>query len=520
MVFRREIRDKTTQALRAYGYYHPKVTLDIPKKDDKSGTVGVDIDSGKRLFIRQADIEILGQGANYESFRRIIKNSGLKSYTALDHGKYEELKKALRANAMRLGFFDAKLIYSRIFVYEEQNCADIELVLDTGKRYSFGALIADDNTRELLKPAARLYDLDEGSPFSSNKISAFQAAMSQTGYYRSVDLQPRADLKKGYKLPMELKLERRPKNVMRLGIGYSTDERVRFLAEWDKPLLNSAGHSLSTYARLSSVKQNAEAIYKIPRKDPNLDYYYLRLAQLHTDLNDTKSDRSHASIHYVANHTGKWRRDWSVRAEYEDYTQSYEKGTALDVMPAVLLSRRDSSGGPDPKRAYDISADLSGGSKLVSDYSFFRVVLKMSGIISPTPKTRLMLRFTQGWNTGSDAMKLPPSLRFFAGGDNSVRGFSYMSRSPRDGGGLIGGRYLTLGSVEFQFPIGAANQRGAVFLDAGKSYNHIGSGSMLYGPGIGYRYLSRFGTVRVDLAAGISDNESGFKLHFAFGPEF
>lgn len=519
-VFRREILDKTGQALRACGYYHPKIKLGFPKKDGPSRTVDVSIDPGKRLFIREADIEILGEGASYSSFERIIEKSGLKSYAPIDHGKYEELKKALQQNAMQLGFFDSKLIYSRIMVYEEQNCADIELVLDTGRRYSFGALIADDATRELLKPAAKLYNLDEGTPFSSRKIRDFQAAMSQTGYYRSVDFQPRPDLKHGYRLPMELKLERRPRNVMRLGIGFSTDERLRVLAEWDKPLLNSAGHSLSTYARISSVKQNAEAIYKIPRKDPNLDYYYLRLAQLHTDFNDTKSDISHASFHYVANHTGKWRRDWSLRAEYEDYTQGVEKGTAVDFMPGILLQRRESSGGSDPARAYDISADLSGGSKLFSDYDFFRAIVRMRAITSPTSRTRLLLRFTQGWNAGSDAMKIPPSLRFFAGGDNSVRGFSYLSESPRQDGLLTGGRYLTVGSVEFQFPLGSSEQRGAVFLDAGKAYNHLGGGDMLYGPGIGYRYPSRFGTVRVDLAAGISNSDTSFKLHFAFGPEF
>ncbi|MGN0908881.1 MAG: autotransporter assembly complex family protein, partial [Succinivibrio sp.] len=192
----------------------------------------------------------------------------------------------------------------------------------------------------------------------------------------------------------------------------------------------------------------------------------------------------------------------------------------VDFMPGVLLQRRDSSGGSDPERAYDISADLSGGSKLLSDYDFFRAVVRLRGIISPTPRTRLVLRFTQGWNTGSDAMKVPPSLRFFAGGDNSVRGFSYLSQSPRRDGMLTGGRYLTVGSAEFQFPLGSSGQRGAVFLDAGKAYNHLGGGEMLYGPGIGYRYPSRFGTVRVDLAAGISDSDTGFKLHFAFGPEF
>lgn len=518
--FTREIRDKTALALRALGYYHPGIEITVPERDSFSREVEVQIDPGKPLYIREAHLEILGEGAGYASFRRLLERSGIKPYAVLDHGAYEKLKADLRANAMALGFFDAKLLYSRIMVYDDQNRADIALVLDTGKRYSFGALIADAQTQELLEPAQSLFTLNRGTPFSSKALNDFQSSMSQTGFYRSVDVQPRTDKLANREVPLELHLERKSKNLMRLGAGYSTDERFRMLAEWDKPLLNRYGHSLSTYARISAIKRNAEVIYKIPRKDPNLDYYYVRLAQLHTDFNDTLSDLSHASFHYVQNHTGKWRRDWSLRAEYEDYTQGSDSGTAVNLMPGIQLSRRESSGGQDPHFGYSVSGDFSGGTRAFSDYDFFRAVLSFRGVLSPTENTRFIFRLTQGITAGRDAAKVPPSLRFFAGGDRSVRGFGYMSKAPRNSGGLNGGKYLSLGSAEFQFPVGIENSRGAVFLDAGKAYSKTETGDMLWGPGIGYRYVSGYGTVSVDLACGISDDDTSFKLHFAFGPEF
>ena len=69
---------------------------------------------------------------------------------------YEKLKEDLKSRALEIGFFDAKIISSRILVYKEQNVADIQLVFDTGKRYQFGAVIADAKTKELMQPSLSL----------------------------------------------------------------------------------------------------------------------------------------------------------------------------------------------------------------------------------------------------------------------------------------------------------------------------------------------------------------------------
>ena len=84
-----EITDKITTAMHSFGYYHPTVTLDFPKKErlfDRRLKANVDL--GKPLFIRNCQIEVIGEGAYYSSFAKIIDESGLKSYTLLRHGNY------------------------------------------------------------------------------------------------------------------------------------------------------------------------------------------------------------------------------------------------------------------------------------------------------------------------------------------------------------------------------------------------------------------------------------------------
>ncbi len=523
-VFNREIRDSVRQTLRAFGYYHSDIKLTLPDRDNEEDrVVRVEITAGKPLFIRYCTVQILGEGARYQIFHQLVADSGLASYTRLSHAAYESLKTALQDTAFSMGFFDAKLLSSYILVHQAQNMADVELIFDTGRRYVFGEIRPQDEaTERLLLPVEGLMTLDEGRQYSAAALNDYIASLNQTNYYRSVDIVPNFADASNFEVPLDVRLERKADNLMRVGVGYSTDEGPRLLFEWDKPLLNDYGHSLSTKAELTMLTQDAQVVYKMPRRDPNLDYYYINAAQTHTDFNDTLSDRSHLSFHYVADRTGRWRRDYSLRAEYEDYTQGSDEGYSWNFMPALVLSRRESSGGFDPKRGYSISMEVLGATAAWSDLTFIRFLGTFRGVISPTPNTRLVTRLQYGATGGPDALNVPPSLRFFAGGDQSIRGYGYMDESVRNSGGLNGARYLTTGTVEFQFPMGIANSRLAVFMDAGAAVNDYDQlkDELLLGPGFGYRYVSSYGIVRVDLGFGIDKDPTDIRLHFAFGPEF
>lgn len=522
--YAREISDTATKALRAYGYYNPVIHVNLPKKDDPNDTtVVINIDAGKPLYIRNYSVEILGEGSEYKAFQDIKNNSQIASYKILDHGLYEKLKSSIHETALSLGFFDGKYISSRIMVYQDQNAADIELIYDSGKRYSFGDLLTDEKTDKLLVPVRSLKEFKKGEPFSSKRVNDYVQALTQTNYYGSVDVRPAIDKLHDYQVPLEVHLEPRAANNIRVGGGYSTDEGIRVLLEWNKPLLNDRGDSFNSLMTLTQVTQNASFIYKIPHENPNNDYFTLNASQLHTELNDTISDRSQFAFHYIADQTGRWRRDYALRFEYEDYDQASETGYAFNTIPHLRLLRRESSGGFDPEKGYSLTLETLGSSSLFGDDSFLQVHGVYKGIISVGSNYRLFVRAEQGANFGPDADNVPPSLRFFAGGDNSIRGFGYrdISTYQPDGSGLKGAKYLTTGSIEYQFPIGIASSRGAVFLDGGIATDDYTNNDISWGPGIGYRFLSAYGTVRVDFAVGIHGNdERKYQLHFAFGPEF
>lgn len=148
----------------------------------------------------------------------------------------------------------------------------------------------------------------------------------------------------------------------------------------------------------------------------------------------------------------------------------------MNLTPGVILSRRTTTGGLDPKTGYSISFDNRFGTKAVTDANFFRSELVIKGVFSPTERTRVLYKLMQGGIFGSDANKVPPSMRFFVGGEQTLRGFGYKTQSSRRLGYLTGSRYLTAGTLEYMFPVGIENSRGAVFLDSAictNSYSKI-----------------------------------------------
>lgn len=128
-----------------------------------------------------------------------------------------------------------------------------------------------------------------------------------------------------------------------------------------------------------------------------------------------------------------------------------------------------------------------------------------------------MLRLDGGAVIADRLEDIPPSMRFFVGGDNSLRGYSYESISPRNEIGLReGGKYMVTSTLEYQYRV-YGDWWGAVFYDYGSAWND--SPEWVAGTGVGVRWASPVGPIRVDFAWGLDKKKDKFQLHFVLGPE-
>lgn len=162
--------------------------------------------------------------------------------------------------------------------------------------------------------------------------------------------------------------------------------------------------------------------------------------------------------------------------------------------------------------------DFSGGEEhLLSDLSFIQVKNQLKLVTTLYPRVRLLTRLEGGATVVDDLAELPVSLRFFAGGDQSVRGYAYKSLGPLDNGELVGGRYLVAGSVEGEYRF-LPKWAVAVFADAGNAFDH-GDYALKQSVGIGMRWISPVGPVRVDIAHPINEPARNYRLHLTIGPD-
>jgi translocation and assembly module TamA len=170
------------------------------------------------------------------------------------------------------------------------------------------------------------------------------------------------------------------------------------------------------------------------------------------------------------------------------------------------------------RRGYSLQFDLRGAvEQLLSDMSFTQAGLKAK-LIQPVFRRDRLIARAQAGSTWTDSFdELPATLRYFAGGDQSVRGYGFEELGPRDASGeVIGGKHLLFGSLEYEHRV-RGDWGVAVFYDTGNAFNSVHDG-LESGAGIGLRWRSPVGMVRVDLASAISA-DNGLRLHFTLGPD-
>lgn len=509
------LTQEAEKALQALGYYQSEI--EVQAKQDSPLTLTLNIKAGQPVLLDTVDIQVSGDAANDADFTALLQQQAPKTGAVLHHGQYEGLKSALRNLALRKGYFDARFSLNRLEVAPELNQAFVRLHFDSGVRYRFGEVNfngqqIDTNRLESLLPFAA------GDAYLASQLGELNQALAATGWFSSILVEGDTEQIRDSHLPVEVSLAPERRNIIETGIGYSTDVGARLKLNWLKPWLNSAGHSLRTDVAVSAIEQSVEAAYKLPLPSTATDYYQVQLGVRNRDTEDTASRESNLVLERYWLMGNQWYRTASLRWLYEDFVQADQRDNISLIMPGISYNRSRQAGGAMPHSAdrlalrVEVSDEAWG-----SDASFVRLRGRAGWIGSLGDNHRFVTRLDAGAILMEALRKLPPSLRFFAGGDNSIRGFGYETVSPtNEQGELIGGRYLLTGSVEYQHRL-QGNWWLAAFTDYGSAWDD--KPDWQQGVGVGVRWASPVGPIRLDFAFGLDQPGSGFQLHFSLGPE-
>ncbi|ODP98908.1 autotransporter assembly complex protein TamA [Salinivibrio sp. SS2] len=506
------VEQDVRKALQAVGFYQPKITTRM----DGDATLEVKVDPGKPVRLAQVDVVFSGEAGMDDDFHA-LKADGPQPGEILNHGDYESLKSQIQSLAVKKGYFDGRFTQTRLEVSPTRQQAFIRLHFASGKRYHFGA-IRYQGAQIQLQRLDTLRGFSPGDPYQVSALGEFNQALANTGWFSSALVQADMEEAEDTEVPIKVTLTPEARNKFETGVGYSTDIGPRLKFNWRKPWYNSRGHSITTSLAISEPEQTLTSTYKVPLEDVSREYYQVQLGLQNTEQRDTSSLEVSTSIsrHWLYD-TG-WQRSVSLRWLYEDYTQGQDEDSVSVVLPGINFTRTRARGGLMPHWGDKQSITLEAADPIwLSDISLVRLQGRSAWIRSLNKNHRGLLRVDGGALISEEFSEAPPSLRFFAGGDNSIRGYGYETVSPVDDSGqLSGARYMLTGTLEYQYRLGG-NWWWALFADGGDAWTHNLSWKRAAGTGI--RWSSPVGPIRLDVARGFDNDDDDFRIHLTLGPE-
>ncbi len=515
--YSRIAREQAQKALQALGYYNAAIDSEVIAGEPPR--LSLRVKPGPPVRLRTVRVGVEGPAAELKSFQN--PQGALEPGTTLNHGRYEEVKQRIANQASRFGFFEGRFTRQRLAVDPRENFADIELVFESGPRYHLGEVSFEGDAPFDADLLERMVPFEPGTPYDSEWVAELSQALQSSGYFEGVRVDANPANASEQRIPVSVLLTTREPRTLGLGLGFSTDVGPRIRLDWTRHWVNPQGHSYGAEAELSAPRQNVGLWYDVPLDPPLTDklryaggYQYEELGD-----NDSLSRLLTVGPEWHRRLDNGWKRVWSLKWQHEEYRLGDDSGVSTLLMPGIAYSLLRSDNRIDPNRGYRMEFELAGAKQgLMSDADLIHANAMLKGLGTLFERHRFLGSVQLGANITDEYTQVPPSLRYFAGGDQSVRGYDYQSLSPTNSDGdRIGGRYQFAVSAEYQYSL-TEKWRVATFMDQGNAFNSADFPSLKSSVGVGVRWVSPVGPIRLDLAHPL-DGDGGVRLHFSMGPE-
>lgn len=506
--------------LRAEGYYDARVATRV----EAGARPLVVLAATPRTLYRLAGVTLAGLGAAGDKTAALTETFGIKPDDPVDADAISKGEAALKVAVGRQGFPFARVGEAEIVVDHATKTATLAMSVQPGAALNFGRIVAAPGNRVFAPDHVQeIARWGPGDPYDAGSLDDLRRALIQTSLVSSVDVTPVPGAAPGT-VDIAVKTEPAPVHTVAGELGYGTGEGARAELDWTHRNLFPPEGALTLRSVLGTEEQLGSVIFRRSNFRERDRLLTLQLAAAHTqrDAYDARTLSISGALERQTNIFFQKTWTWSLGAELE----------ASDEQDVIV------STGQPRRRTYFIGAlptslTYDGSNDLLNPSTGFRLGARVSPELSlqgaafgyarlqfdasayqPIGGVVLAGRTRLGTIAGAPRDQIAPSRRFYAGGGASVRGYGYQAIGPRDpNNDPIGGRSLAEFSIEAR--VHAFGSFGVVpFLDAGNIYTSPlpKFSGLRYGAGLGVRYYSNFGPIRVDVGTPLNPQKGDTRI--------
>lgn len=521
---------KLTKGAEAMGYFTAKFEM-TSSRQANCWSFNIVVESGPTVTVAKSNIRITGAGAKLEDFMQIASNPPYVKDEVLVTQKYEDFKTSLTRTASRLGYFDAEFIEREIQVNIDTRQAVVNLHFETGKRYQFGQVDVEQDVLAS-KYLKRYLRVEAGKDYDSDELLRQQRLLENSGYYSDVQISSNYQNVENNRVPVEIKALRNKRYAYTGKLAYASDDGFTIEGGMNARWVNSKGHKLDTallYTQSGYLKAGFK--YIVPLWEPEHEYAGMDVSWIKSkDSIDffgiplaTYLDQRKLEFNYNRRTEGDWQQTAFISFFEEKFRLVIDGDSIPDNTQLTLLGARVSKTKATdplyPEKGWRFSGELKGSHKSVlSDDTLMQARVDAKYLHTLESKAKLIARGAVGATWVEQDSIMPQSLGFTTGGQDSVRGFDSNALGELDEyGEVVGAKNLIVTSLEYEHPV-TEKLSAAVFADAGSAFNDWGDYKVNVGAGLGVRYKSPLGPVRLDLAVP-KDDTKDFHFYFSLGPD-
>ncbi len=494
------------------GYFSPS----IQPRLDRTSEIWVTryrIDPGESTTVKDVGLRFTGV-LEPEREREARDAFDLRPGRTFRQADWSAAKEKPLRSLQRKRYAAARITESEASIDPASRSARLRVDYDSGPAFRFGQIRVTGLQRYPERIVRSLNPIEPGAPYDEDALLRFQRRLQLSGYFASAIVSSPGDPALADATPVDVTVVEGAARRLEAGAGISTDRGPRAQIQYTDNNVLDRPIRLRASAKIDRVSQEAIGAISTPRGASGHVYGLEGRYNFQDIQGEQRTNWSSTLARTFALETRESQQGLQFLTERRALAAGVsDNRQALYLMQTWRWNNLDDV--LAPRKGFALSLQVGGASRsALSSRSFGRVNVRSSYLLPISTFGTFVVRGEFGSVIAGSRESIPSAYLYRAGGDASIRGYPLDSLGVQEGGAIVGGRYLAVGTLEYIQWI-RREWGAAVFVDGGNATDSLRDFQPVYGYGVGARWSSPIGSLNLDIGYGEAIHD--WRLHFGAG---